>query len=116
MPWVAPSVAQLSLVQNAAAKEHSTHPFDATLASSLTVPAAPTTSLLLCCTPPPPSLLLSLNTLVRIARCGDRGPLPSSEPPCCPTDSVARRDLVVELERCGLEEAPLIADMMVELR
>lgn len=80
-----------------------THPLEVV---SLGFPAAPTSL--------PGSLLLSLSTLVLIARCGDRDPFPSTlVPPCGPTDRVARRDdLLVELERCGLEEAPLAVDML----
>lgn len=59
------------------------------------------------------SLLLSLSTLVLIARCGDNDPLPCElPPPFGPSERVARRDdLLVELDRCGLEEAPLVVDM-----
>lgn len=92
------------------------YPFDDAFASSFAFPTATATSPpLLCCPAAPPttpSLLLSLNTLVLIARCGDREPLPRPPPPPPPTDSVARRDLVVALERCDLEEAPL-ADIFI---
>lgn len=90
-----------------AASTH-TYPFEV---GSLGFPATPTSPL--------GSLLLSLSTRVLIARCGDRDPFPSEllPTPFGPTDRVARRDdLLVELERCGLEEDPPAVDMLADRR
>lgn len=80
-----------------------THPL---AASSLGFPTAPTSPL--------GSLLLSLSTLVLIARCGERDNGRPPPGPFGPTERVARRDLVVELERCGLEEGPFMVDVSIE--
>ena len=83
------------------------HPF--TVAGSFDFPATPAST--------PGSLLLSLSTLVLMARCGDREPALASRPPAPPgpTERVARReeDLLVELERCGLEEGPFMVDVWI---